>query len=71
MVGISRTDSNVRTLPSMRKTFISIDERRCQTYVTDAHGTLNDCLVERALGDGQIELLIVPTKAYEDFEEVE
>lgn len=38
--------------------------------MVDTHGSLNDYYVVRILNNGQIELLGLLTKTYEDFEEV-
>lgn len=44
VMGMSSTATNIWTLPLMRKNFIAVDEKRFRTYVTDALGSVNDCI---------------------------
>lgn len=41
MMGMLRMVKNVCTLPSVRKTFIPVDEECFLTYARDAHGSVN------------------------------
>lgn len=71
VMSMSRTATRVWTLPSVGKTFISVDERWFRTYVTDAVGSVTDCYIAEVLNDGQIDILGAPTKKYEADEDVE
>lgn len=46
---VLRTVTKIWTLQSMRKTFISVRERRLETYITDSFGCLNDDLLGQIL----------------------
>lgn len=63
------TAIKVRTVLSLMKTFISINEEQFRKFVTDTTGSVHNCYVGRALNDGHIALLPVPTDLYESSEE--
>lgn len=66
-----RTTTNAWKLSSVRKTYISVDERWLRTYVTDEPGSANDCYAEHVWDYGHVELPGVPTEKYKVFEEME
>lgn len=70
MLKISELVTDVRTLPCLRKTFILVDERWFQLYVTDARGFLNDCYTGNVLQDGCTDLSEILIEGYEAYEEV-
>lgn len=66
---ILRRMTNVQTITSVRKTFISVAERWLRTYITDALQYVSDCYIREVLDDGQIELRGVLIERYEACEE--
>lgn len=68
---ISTKTNNVRTLPSVKKTFIAISERWFPTYMRDALGYVIDCYVGQVLDTGHIKLPGVLTEKHEVFESLE
>lgn len=64
VLGMSRTETLVCKLPSLRRAFISVDERCSQTYLTDAFGSENVCYVGQAVDEDRPELLGAPTERF-------
>lgn len=50
VIGISKTDTTVVTLPSVRKTFTSVDDKWSWAYVTDVPGSVNDRYIGQVSG---------------------
>lgn len=71
VIGISRSATSKCTLSVVKRTIISVEERWFWTYVTDAHGSENDCCIGKILGDNHIDLLDEPAERYETNEELE
>lgn len=69
--GMSRSVTNVRILPSMKRAFISHEERWCRTYVTEVLAYVNNCYVRQTLSYGRINLLGNPTEKCKTYKEVE
>lgn len=67
---LSRTATILWTLLSLRKTFISVDQRRFWPYLTDVLEFVNDCNVGKVLDYGHFEQLGVPTESCKAFEDV-
>lgn len=65
MMEVSRTATNVCTILSARKPFMSIDERWFWTNVTYAPGSVNYCYVGKVLDDKDNELVQIRTRRYE------
>lgn len=57
VVGKCTQATNIQTLLSVKRTFISFEERWFWTSETAAVGSVNDQYVEYALNDGHIDLL--------------
>lgn len=56
------TETSVWKLPSVQKTFISVDEGWFQTYVTDALESVTIRYVAQVSSDDHIVLLVVLTE---------
>lgn len=44
--GMLKSLANMWKLPSVKRMFISVEERSFRTYVTNAFETVNDCYIE-------------------------
>lgn len=69
-MGMKITTANVWTLTSVRKAFISVEERWFQTYVSDEIGAVNDCYAGPVLDHGHVELLGELTESCNAYGEV-
>lgn len=63
--------TNVWKLPSVKRTFILVEERRSRRYMTDKLGTVNDSYIKKVLDDGHAHLLGESTEQWETHEELE
>lgn len=68
---LSCTATSVCTPPSVRNTFISVDERWFRTYMTEALGSVEGCYVGQVLDNGEIKLLKSTERKHENREEVD
>lgn len=71
VMGMSRSATNICTLPSIKRTFSSVEKRWFRSYVTDMLASMNDRYVEQVLEGGHIDLLWEPTEAYETYKDLE
>lgn len=58
------TATKVRTQPSVKKSFISVDLMSFRMYLTDVLRSVNDCYNGQVLGDVHIALSEVSMKRY-------
>lgn len=65
LIWMSKTVTNVSTLPSIRKEFILVGEKSFPTYVTDADRFGNHYCFSKVLNKAHIELLGVETEKNE------
>lgn len=61
---ISRSSINALSLPFVKRTFLSVEERFFRTFVTEPLGSVNDCYEGQVIGDGHSDLLGAPTDRY-------
>lgn len=58
---MSKTETRLWTLPSVKMTFIFVKEGWFRTYLTDALGYVNDCYVESLMNNRYVSELEVLT----------
>lgn len=62
---VLRSETNVRSLPSLKKTIMAVEERWFRTNMEEALGFVIDCYVEQFLNDGHADLLEESAEKYE------
>lgn len=55
-MGVSRSATNVRKLPFVKRMVIPVKEKGFQTDVTDALASVKDCYIRKVLDDSHIDL---------------
>lgn len=70
-MGTSSRVTKECTHSSVRRTFISVHERRFWTFLIDVPGSLNNCYIGYSLDVGHIDLPKVSMEMYKAYEGVE
>lgn len=71
VMGMSMSATNVWPLPSVKGTFISVEDRWFRTYVNDALGAVNNCYIAQLRNDSNVGLLRGRKERYRTYEEIE
>lgn len=71
VTGVLRIATSVCRVPSVKKTFMSVNEKGFRTYVMDLFGYVNECEVGKFIEDVCNELLGVSTQRHDVYVEAE